>query len=144
MQLVFDNYQDNNAYHRAVKAAASNEVRFVGAIYDKAVVQALRVHSASYVHGHQVGGTNPSLVEALGAGNAVVAHDNRFNRWVADKSAMYFSGADSFARWMDELVDNPAGLENLRQHALIRFKEAFTWPDVLEQYEALLTWYLPG
>ncbi|MCM2341473.1 hypothetical protein [Rhodoferax sp.] len=41
-------------------------------------------------------------------------------------------------------VDNPAALENLRQQALIRFQEAFTWPDVLAQYEALLTRYLPG
>jgi len=93
MQLVvLGNYQDSNAYHRAMKAAASDEVRFVSAIYDKTVVQALRFHSAAYVHGHQVGGTNPSLVEALGAGNAVVAHDNRFNRWVAGDGAVYFDG----------------------------------------------------
>ena len=50
----------------------------------------LRLHSIAYVHGHQVGGTNPSLVEALGAGNAVIAHDNRFNRWVAAAAARYF------------------------------------------------------
>ncbi|MBV5347438.1 DUF1972 domain-containing protein [bacterium] len=141
--VVLGNYADSNAYHRAVRAAASAEVLFVGAIYDKTVVQALRVHSAGYVHGHQVGGTNPSLVEALGAGNAVVAHDNRFNCWVAGKSAIYFSSADGFASCMDELIDKPDRLENLRQHALIRFQEAFTWPDVLAQYETLLTKYLP-
>ncbi len=61
----------------------------------------------------QVGATNHSLVVALGAGNAVVTHDNRFNRGVAGKSAMYFSGADGFSRCMDELVDNPTALENL-------------------------------
>lgn len=145
MQLVvLGNYQDGNAYHRAVIAAASDEVKFIGAIYDKTVVQALRVHSAGYVHGHQVGGTNPSLVEALGAGNAVVAHDNRFNRWVAGDSAVYFNGADSFSRCMDEVIDNPAKLDGLRQQALIRFQEAFTWPDVLAQYENLLTQYLPA
>ena len=144
MQLVLGNYQDSNADHRAVKAAASAEERFVGAIYDKAVVQALRFHSAAYVHGHQVGGTNPSLVEALGAGNAVLAHDNRFNRWVAGESAMYFSGADGFARCMDELLANLAKLDTLRQHGRKRFEEAFTWPDVLAQYEALLTGYLPA
>lgn len=144
MQLVvLGNYQDSNAYHRAVKSAASAEVRFVGAIYDKTVVQALRFHSAAYVHGHQVGGTNPSLVEALGAGNAVVAHDNRFNRWVAGEGAVYFSGAEGFARCMDELLANPAALEVLRQHGQQRFKQAFTWPDVLAQYEALLTRYFP-
>lgn len=144
MQLVvLGNYQDSNAYHRAVKAAASAEVRFVGAIYDKTVVQALRFHSAAYVHGHQVGGTNPSLVEALGAGNAVVAHDNRFNRWVAGEGAVYFSGAEGFAHCMDELLANPAALEALRQHGQQRFTQAFTWPDVLAQYEVLLTRYLP-
>ena len=63
---------------------------FTGAIYDKSIVQALRFHSAAYIHGHQVGGTNPSLVEALGAGNAIIAHDNRFNRWVAGEVAFIF------------------------------------------------------
>ena len=142
--VVLGNYQDNNAYHRAVKAAASVEVRFVGAIYDKTVVPALRFHSAAYVHGHQVGGTNPSLVEALGAGNAVVAHDNRFNRWVAGEGAVYFNGAASFARCMDAMLADPTVLVTLRQNGQRRFREAFTWPDVLGQYEALLTQHLPG
>jgi glycosyltransferase involved in cell wall biosynthesis len=145
MQLVvLGNYDNNNAYHRAVKAAAGPEVRFVGAIYDKTVVQALRVHSAGYVHGHQVGGTNPSLVEALGAGNAVVAHDNRFNRWVVGEGAVYFNSAASFAACMDDLIANPQRLEVLRRHALERFQQAFTWPDVLEQYETLLLRHLPA
>ena len=139
MQLVvLGNYADNNAYHRAVKAAASSEVRFVGAIYDKIVVQALRFHSAAYVHGHQVGGTNPSLVEALGAGNAVMAHDNKFNRWVAGNGAMYFSGADGFAACLDELQAKPDALATLRQASAVRYHDAFTWQHILKQYEALL------
>ena len=144
MQLVvLGKYQDDNAYHRAVKAAASDEVKFVGAIYDKTVVQALRFHSAAYVHGHQVGGTNPSLVEALGAGNAVIAHNNRFNRWVAGDGALYFSGADGFAKCMDDLAANPGKLGALRAHGQARFTETFTWNDVLAQYETLLTAHLP-
>lgn len=85
-------------------------------------------------HGHQVGGTNPSLVEALGAGNAVVAHDNRFNRWVAGDGAVYFNGANDFARRVDELLAKPASVAELRAHGQRRFAEAFTWPDVLAQY----------
>jgi glycosyltransferase involved in cell wall biosynthesis len=142
--VVLGNYQQENAYHRAVKSAAGAEVRFVGAIYDKAVVQALRFHSAAYVHGHQVGGTNPSLVEALGASNAVVAHDNRFNRWVAGDGAVYFDGADAFSARMDELLGDPAKLEAMRARSRERFEAAFTWPDVLAQYEALLVRYLPA
>ncbi len=141
--VVLGNYSEGNAFHRAVKAAASDEVKFVGAIYDKAVVQALRFHSAAYVHGHQVGGTNPSLVEALGAGNAVLAHDNRFNRWVVGEGALYFNGADGFARCMDELQQNPGMLQTLRECGQERYRQAFTWIDVLQQYEGLLTQYLP-
>jgi glycosyltransferase involved in cell wall biosynthesis len=140
---VLGQYDTENDYHRAIKSAAGNEVKFVGAIYDKPVVQALRFHSAAYVHGHQVGGTNPSLVEALGAGNPVVAHDNRFNRWVAGKGATYFTSADSLSLRMDELLTGSAGLDSLHGHGQQRFNAAFTWLDILNQYEDLLEQYLP-
>lgn len=141
--VVLGNYHENNAYHRAIKAAASAEVRFVGAIYDKAVVQALRFHSAAYVHGHQVGGTNPSLVEAMGAGNAVIAHDNPFNRWVAGESARYFNGADAFSRALDEVLPNFNLLEAMKVSTLLRYREFFTWDKVLAEYETLLIKWLP-
>jgi glycosyltransferase involved in cell wall biosynthesis len=141
--VVLGNYDEDNTYHRAVKAAASAEVRFVGAIYDKSMVQALRFHSAGYIHGHQVGGTNPSLVEALGAGNAVIAHDNRFNRWVAGEGALYFNGVDGFSACMDAVLANAEKLKELSVESRKRFQEAFTWPDILAQYESLLTHYLP-
>ena len=140
--VVLGNYLESNPYHCAIKAAASSEVCFVGAIYDKTVVQALRFHNAAYVHGHQVGGTNPSLVEALGAGNAVIAHDNRFNRWVAGEGAVYFDGVDAFASCLDELLGNPERMSELKIQSRKRFQEAFTWPDVLAHYEVLLLRYL--
>jgi len=115
----------------------------VGAIYDKCVVQAIRFHSMAYVHGHQVGGTNPSLVEAMGAGNAILAHDNRFNRWVVGGGAEYFSDADSFSQRLDDLAEHPGVLQAVQLHGQSRFQRLFTWPLVLEQYEELLTKYLP-
>jgi len=72
--VVLGRYDLEMPYHKQVMDAASAEVMFPGAIYDKATVSALRFHSALYAHGHQVGGTNPSLVEAMGAGSAVLAH----------------------------------------------------------------------
>ena len=135
---VLGNYADDNAYHRAVKAAASDEVLFLGAIYDKAVVQALRFHCLAYVHGHQVGGTNPSLVEALGAGNAVIAHDNRFNRWVAGEGARYFADADRLTALLDELLANPHALAGMRAASVARFFAGLTWPQILGEYERLL------
>jgi glycosyltransferase involved in cell wall biosynthesis len=138
---VLGNYSQANAYHRDVMAAASDEVRFLGAIYDKTVVQALRFHSLAYVHGHQVGGTNPSLVEALGAGNAVIAHDNRFNRWVAGEAALYFQGAAAFDARLDTLIGDHDTLGHMRSMASARFHHHFTWPHVLSQYEAMLVEY---
>lgn len=135
---VLGNYAATNAYHQEVKRAASDEVRFLGAIYDHAVVSALRFHSAAYVHGHRVGGTNPSLVEALGAGNAVLAHDNPFNRWVAGPGAAYFGDESAAAVQFDQLLDSPTRLATMQQASAARHQEAFRWPDILAQYCALL------
>lgn len=104
-------------------------------------MQALRFHCAAYVHGHQVGGTNASLVGALGAGDAMLAHNNRFNRWVAGEGAVYFDGADTFAARMDELPADQNQLRDTRKRSQQRFMEAFTWPDVLRQYVQLLERY---
>ena len=139
---VLGEYQDNNDYHRAIKSVASPEVKFVGAIYEKPLVQALRFHSKAYLHGHQVGGTNPSLVEALGAGNAIVAHDNQFNRWVAGESAVYFSCANTFSDRMDLLLSSKTQLGELQKQGLRRFDDAFSWSGVLKQYEDMLEHYL--
>ncbi len=135
-------YVDSNAYHRTVKAAASDEVVFLGAIYDANIVQALRFHSVAYIHGHQVGGTNPSLVEAMGANNAVIAHDNRFNRWVAGPQARYFDSAEQLMRHLDEVLDLPEQLVSMRQASQARFSQALTWPIVLQAYEQLLDKYV--
>ncbi|WP_349742875.1 DUF1972 domain-containing protein [Roseateles cavernae] len=142
---VLGNYNDANPYHRAVKAAAGPEVRFLGAIYDKPVVQALRFYCAAYVHGHQVGGTNPSLVEALGAGNAVIAHDNRFNRWVAGPGARYFGDAEQFSAVIDELLDPQSqSMCAMRDASTARFLQELTWPHILVQYQQLLERVSPG
>ena len=135
---------DADAYHQQVVAAASPEVVFLGAIYDKAKVQALRFHSLAYIHGHTVGGTNPSLVEALAAGNAVIAHDNPYNRWVAQDAAVYFQDASSFSDHVDTIVASHAQLADMRAFAHRRFAEEFTWEHVAGQYESLLLKYLPN
>lgn len=137
--VVLGNFQpDANAYHAQVIQAASDEVLFPGAIYDKEVVETLRYYTSLYLHGHQVGGTNPSLVEALSAGNPVLAHDNPFNRWVAGEGAHYFENAQGCAAELDRLLDHHEELKAMRTCSLKRHGEAFTWDLVLVKYEALL------
>lgn len=142
--LVLGLYKDNNAYHHAVQAAASNEVEFAGVIYNKSVLQALRFHSIAYIHGHQVGGTNPSLVEAMGAGNAIIAHDNYFNHWVAGDSALYFKTAEEFSSKLEEVLETKGMLEEMRASIKERHKTYFTWDVILKDYETLLEKWLPA
>jgi glycosyltransferase involved in cell wall biosynthesis len=141
--VVLGRFEESNAYHQQVKAAAGPEVQFPGAIYDADVVGALRFFSAYYLHGHTVGGTNPSLVEAMGAGCAVIAHDNRFNRWVAGPGAAYFDGEDACAARFDELLSKESANRTMREASIARWREHFTWPDVLGAYESTLAEWLP-
>jgi glycosyltransferase involved in cell wall biosynthesis len=140
---VLGNYSESNAYHKAVMAAAGVEVKFLGAIYEKPALHSLRKHSLAYVHGHQVGGTNPSLVEAMGAGNAIIAHDNRFTRWVAGDGARYFEGALGFSEVLDELLGKEVSLAAMRRASFARFTDEFIWPKILGEYEDMLTRFLP-
>lgn len=141
---VLGDFLADDSYHRAVREAASPDVIFPGAIYEPEKVKAIRFHSKGYVHGHTVGGTNPSLVEALAAGNPVIAHDNAYNRWVAGDAAMYFTDSASFAEQLDEMIADPTRAQKMHAAALHRFNEEFTWDRVAGQYESLLRRYVAG
>lgn len=136
--VVLGNYDETNSYHRRVLNDASKEVRFLGAIYDHDCLDALRFYSCLYLHGHTVGGTNPSLVEALGAGQPVMAQDNKYNRWVAGAGAVFFRGRDDCSRHLDALLSNERDLLNMAMFSRKRFEKEFTWDIVLRQYEELL------
>ncbi|MBR3371629.1 MAG: DUF1972 domain-containing protein [Rhodobacteraceae bacterium] len=136
--VILGKLDDANPYHQRVKAAAGANVMFPGAIYDSAQVASLRLHARAYLHGHQVGGTNPSLVEALGAGNAVLAHDNKFNRWTTDNAQFYFSSADSCASLMKQLVTDDAAVHAARAAARAQHAAKFIWEDVLSAYTEVL------
>lgn len=144
LAILGDYRPDEHPYDRAVMTAASDEVMFLGAEYDHMVVTALRFHSAAYLHGHTVGGTNPSLVEAMAAGNPVIAHDNEYNRWVAGAGAVYFrTSADAKAR-LDEVLAHPTRRAELAAASRARHAQEFTWHHIAAQYEALLRRYLPA
>lgn len=143
--VVLGNYEpDRIPYHARVLAAAGPEVMFPGAIYDATTVRALRHHARLYLHGHTVGGTNPALVEALGSGAPVLAHDNIFNRWVAGPEAHYFRDSQECAAELDRLLDNPEKLAGMRDASYGRHGLEFTWDRVLGAYEELLSRFTPA
>jgi len=129
---------DRNPYHRELAAAASENVKFVGAIYDQTKLRCLRFFTRLYIHGHTVGGTNPSLVEALGGAGAVLAHDNHFNRWTAGPTAAYFADEDECEERLTAILGDKRQQEMMKLGSQLQHKRLFTWEQVLGEYEDLI------
>lgn len=137
--VVLGNYApETNQYHRRVLDMAGPDVRFLGSIYDREIVRSLRFYARAYVHGHRVGGTNPSLVESMAAGNAIIAHDNRFTRWVAGDGARFFKDSDDLAALLATLEADPDQFTLMETESRKRHAELFTQEKVLSAYENVL------
>ncbi|GEK78808.1 glycosyltransferase [Agrococcus baldri] len=126
-------------YTRAVHAAAAGDdrIRLLGGVWDQALLDALYAHAYTYLHGHSVGGTNPSLLRAMGAGTATIAFDVGFNREVLADDAWCFADAAQLATALHEAeADEPLVIaRGLR--ARERAARVFRWDDVAEEYERL-------
>jgi glycosyltransferase involved in cell wall biosynthesis len=137
--IILGDHSDlTNHYQQLVRRAAGPTVRFLGAIYDRSLVRSLRFYAKAYIHGHQVGGTNPSLVESIAAGNAIIAHDNPFTRWVAGPGALYFANQDDLVQIFAKLERCPSQLLTMENDSRVRRQLQFTQEEVLSQYESLL------
>lgn len=136
--VVVGDHTVDNEYVRSLVGLTQDNVRFVGAIHDQARLRTLRYYARVYVHGHSVGGTNPSLLEAMGCGNVILAHDNPFNREVADESAVYFSSSEELAVRLNELLGDAVLSEKKGRQAKRRVAERYAWADVVRSYQALL------
>jgi glycosyltransferase involved in cell wall biosynthesis len=143
--VILGNYKrEGTRYQNQVLDAAGPEVKLLGAIFDRDIVRSLRFHARAYFHGHRVGGTNPSLVEALAASNAVIAHDNRFTRWVAGPGAQYFKTPEDVDVILNSLDANPDQLRAMEEASRKRHREAFTQEQILTAYEELLLRFAPA
>jgi glycosyltransferase involved in cell wall biosynthesis len=137
--VILGDYRYNyNSYHKMVLDSAGDEVKFIGANYNKKVVQALRFFARFYIHGHTVGGTNPSLVEALGASSPTLAHDNKFNRWVAGKGGCYFTTIDQCSEKITTLLQDDNLISKMKQNCTEQFKKHFIKSKILQKYEVTL------
>lgn len=140
--VILGNYSHDESYQAEVLKSASSEVKFIGAIYDAMTLDSLRFNAKVYIHGHKVGGTNPSLIEALGAAQPILAHDNVFNRYVAGKSAVYFKDAKDCDKQLSNLLGDESKLTQLSQAAHQQFLENYRWQIILQKYQTLLEKYV--
>ncbi len=137
--VILGNYQTGTHYVKQLLTITDARIRMLGTIYDQTKLQALRFYARAYFHGHSVGGTNPSLLEALGCGNAVIAHDNVFNREVAENAALYFGRATDIPNLVEKINTDKILRSVMRSNAKDIIARRYTWELVTDAYMALLT-----
>lgn len=154
VDVIVDGYRESRAKHPLVvvggapyaadyveritrSAAADDRIRLLGSIYDQETLDQLYSHAATYLHGHSVGGTNPSLLRAMGAGTAVLAWDVIFNREVAGPAASFFGSARELASAVEHAEDDPSGTAHSGKAMQERAAEVYRWNLVAAGYESL-------
>lgn len=134
---------ENEAYaHRLEEKLGYKDdprVKFVGTVYDQELLKKIRENAFGYLHGHTVGGTNPSLIEALGSTDLNLLVDVEFNREVAAEGALYW-GFDNgeLCRLIDQVDKLPAeAIAALGIKAKKRVREEYTWQKIADKYKRL-------
>ena len=112
-------------------------IKFVGTVYDQELLKKIRENAFAYFHGHTVGGTNPSLIEALGSTDLNLLVDVGFNREVAEDCALYWSRDDgSLAKLIDSSDQlNENQIAEMGRKAKARVAAEYTWNKICGQYE---------
>lgn len=118
-------------------------VRFVGGIYDFKKLDSVRHFSRAYFHGHSVGGTNPSLLEAMAAGCFIFAHDNIFNRAVLKDNAWYYPSASIVSEFLDNIdtIVDKHKVEFIAKNIDI-IRNEYSWEHLVDEHEKYFKWLL--
>jgi glycosyltransferase involved in cell wall biosynthesis len=112
-------------------------IEFKGSIFDTGKVRSLQNNSYLYFHGHSVGGTNPSLLEAMASEALIAAHNNPFNKSVLNSDAFYFSNAKE-VRNLVETVQRQEIEKTMVSNNLNKIKYQFNWEGIIDQYEKFI------
>jgi len=114
-------------------------IRFVGTVYDQELLMKIRENAYGYFHGHEVGGTNPSLLEALGCTDLNLLLGVGFNREVAEDAALYWSKEQGDLAKLIEKADTMTAEERaaLGEKAKKRIADAYSWQFIADEYEKL-------
>jgi hypothetical protein len=129
---------NENAYAAKLKKEfRGHEYLFLHNLYDKNVLNVLRKNCLRYFHGHSVGGTNPSLLEAMAQKCLIYAHDNPFNKAVLHDNARYFSSSRDISNLLNHRLP-PSDLAIWKKANLDAVLTKYDWDSVTDQYELVL------
>ena len=116
------------------KYARFQNIYFLGSIFDKNTLNLFRKNSKAYIHGHSVGGTNPSLLEAMAVSCLIFAHDNKYNRNVLGKDAFFFSDVSMLAGYFTSINTHMDYKDKFSKRNLIKIQKEYNWEKVTQQY----------
>jgi glycosyltransferase involved in cell wall biosynthesis len=119
-------------YVSKLRNIKNKDICFLGGIYNKYELEVVRSNAFSYFHGHSVGGTNPSLLEAMASKNLCICHDNEFNRGVVKDNGLYFSTVNDVANIITDIEENDYSL--LSENAYKQVKDYYNWESIGNRY----------
>lgn len=127
---------DNDYFKNTLNKYTSDKVEFIGGVYDKSKLTGLRIHAEFSFHGHSVGGTNPSLLEAMVAGRPIIAHDNEFNRATLSSTGMFFKDVGDLRDLLNDIhVNKSLDFWNLGNKLRNLANEQFSEEIINKKYE---------
>jgi len=130
--VLIGNYK--NAYGEfLVKKYMDDRIMFLGPVYDKVQLNNLRFYSNIYFHGHSAGGTNPSLLEAMGASCLICAHNNPYNKDVLKENAFYFNSEADIANLLKKMHKKEE-FKTWIDNNLNNIKLNYNWNTIIETY----------
>ena len=133
--LVVGNHMTKYGEFLKDKYSENKRIKFIGGIYDITLLNNLRYYSKLYYHGHTVGGTNPSLLEAMGSGAFICANDNQFNKYILGDDAVYFSNKQDVKEQIIGYTDK--NRNNIISNNFLKVRELYNWNKIVKQYEDL-------
>jgi rhamnosyltransferase len=141
--ILITNIETNKFYEQLREKTNFDEdkrIKFVGTVYDQELLKKIRENAYGYFHGHEVGGTNPSLLEALATTDLNILLDVGFNREVGTDGALYFNKEDrNLANLIDRLDSiSEDDIKTLSFKAKDRVEKEYTWKYIIDKYENLL------
>ena len=141
--VIITNVEKNDFYNSLMKNTQFDKdkrVKFVGTVYDRELLSKIRENAYGYFHGHEVGGTNPSLLEAMASTDLNLLYDIGFNREVGGDTTLYWKKEKHSLSRLIQYCDNELDEKQrfvLGDKAKQRIKEYYSWEYICKQYESL-------
>jgi glycosyltransferase involved in cell wall biosynthesis len=127
-----------NAFGKKMMAyQTDNRICFIGGLYNKEALDTLRHFAKGYFHGHSVGGTNPSLLEAMASESLILAHKNPFNESVLGEAALYFENADEVSQLVNNIQANDPAHAAFKKINKEKIASQYEWNKIIQDHEDL-------